>query len=320
MSPCCRATIHKFGDKRRQCSFCKKTWTVWAKKRGRNPLRPHHNLLKKVVVEKQSLLSPVFNRRGLTIAAMSYRLRQTMKKYLDRSLAKAVPAGQLILVIDALWFVFKKQRWTLYLAAVRVIGRDRAALLEPVLAPSKENYEGWAGAISSWPLSVKNRIVALVCDGFRGTDRLAADNGWIIQRCHFHLLSRLQARRGQWKQLPDWPQREQVYLAVRKLLLVKNNVPYYQRRLLNLLVKSGCPRKMAAIGREFLRRLDNFRAYLNYPELRLPSTTNSIESLNRIIRAHCRHLRTPESLLLRAKVLIRMRKTIACKPKIYQQN
>lgn len=26
--PCCRAKIYKFGDKQRQCSLCKKTWTV----------------------------------------------------------------------------------------------------------------------------------------------------------------------------------------------------------------------------------------------------------------------------------------------------
>ena len=61
-------------------------------------------------------------------------------------------------------------------------------------------------------------------------------------------------------------------------------------------------------------------SYLAFPKLNLPTTTNSVESMNKIIRSHCRHLRTPDSLILRSTCLIRMRKTIACKPKIFQQN
>lgn len=321
MSPCCRAKIYKFCNKRRQCSGCKKTWTLWAKKRGRDPLRPHHKLLYKVVVEKQSLLTPRFNRQHLTEGALSARLRRTMERFLERVKPSVVPPGALILIIDALWFLFSGKRWTLYLLALRATDQDRAVILEPVLAPGRENFDDWNSAITAIPESVRNRTVALVCDGFRGTDRLARNNGWIIQRCHFHLLSQLHINRGRWKQLPNSKQREGVYLAIRKVLVARHGkLNRCVKALTALLVKNNCPRRLGMIGREFLRRLDQFRSYQNYPDLRLPNTTNSIESFNRIIRSRCRHLRTPESLLLRTKVLIRMRKTITCKPKIFQQN
>ncbi|OGY92878.1 MAG: hypothetical protein A3B31_01935 [Candidatus Komeilibacteria bacterium RIFCSPLOWO2_01_FULL_53_11] len=244
-----------------------------------------------------------------------------MERFVDRVRPGAIPRGQLILVIDALWFLFGGKRWTLYLMAVRAIDHDKAVIIEPVLCPGRENYDDWYDAVTSIPTSARKRTIALVCDGFRGTSRLAKDNNWIIQRCHFHLLSQLHINRGQWKQLPDSPQREAVYRAIRKVLVAR---PEKLNRCVNeltaVLAKNDCPRRLGMIGREFLRRLDQFRAYQNYPNFRLPTTINSIESFNKIIRSRCRHLRTPASLLLRIKVLIRMRKTITCKPKIFQQN
>lgn len=319
-SLCCRANIRKFGNKRRQCAGCKKTWTLWKKKRGRDPLRPSHQLLHKVVIEKQSLLSPRLNPTKLTEAALSARLRRTMERFLERVGPNRAPRGKLILVIDALWFWFEGKRWTLYLMAVRGTEGAKAVLLEPALRPGKENYTDWALTVATILTRTRNRIVALVCDGFRGTQRIARDNGWIIQRCHFHLLSQLQVNRGNWKQLSDSPQREAIYQAIRKVLVANpEKLKRCVMELSALLVKNDGPRRLGMIGREFLRRLDHFRSYRNYPELKLPNTTNAIESFNKIVRSRCRHLRTPESLLLRTKVLIRMRKTITCKPKIFQQ-
>src|SRR3989338_6589562 len=171
MSPCCRAKIYKFGNKRRQCSGCKKTWTRWPKKRGRNPLRPHHKLLHRVVAEKQSLLTPRFNRQHLTEGALSARLRRTMERFLQRGKPNTAPPGQLILIIDALWFLFGGKRWTLYLMATRAVHQERAVILEPVLAHGRENFDDWNNAVSGIPERVRNRTVAMVSDGFRGTDR-----------------------------------------------------------------------------------------------------------------------------------------------------
>lgn len=319
-SPCCRMKIYKFGNKRRQCSFCKKTWTVWAKKRGAKPSRPRHNLLRKVLVEKQSLFSPRLNRIVLTEAARSFRLRRSMEQFLNSAAPNRVPSGKLILLIDAIWFQFKKERWTMYLMAVRSINSERATFLDPILYEGRENYEDWSQVVDSLPERVKNRIVGMVSDGFRGSSRIANSHQWILQRCHFHLFSQLQVNRGRWKKLPDSKLRERICQAMRKILTTKTHLLKCLNELIHLVGRNDCPHRLYAIGIELIRHHQEFRAYLNYPKLNLPNTTNSVESMNKIIRSSCRHLRTPNSLILRSKCLIRMRKTIVCKAKIFQQN
>src|SRR3989338_8622402 len=117
----------------------------------------------------------------------------------------------------------------------------------------------------------------------------------------------MQINRGRWKQLPDSNQREQIYLAVRKILITKpEKLNRCVKELTKLLAKNNCPKRLGAIAREFLRRLDQFRSYRNHPALRLPNTTNSVESFNKIIRSRCRHLRTPKSLLLRDRKSTRL--------------
>lgn len=319
-STCCRAKIYKFGNKRRQCSGCKKTWTVWAKKRGAKPSRPRRNLLKKVLVEKQSLFSAKLNRTVLSEAARSFRLRQAMEHFLDNTAPNRVPSGKLILLIDALWFRFKKERWAMYLRAVRSVNSDRATFLDPVLRLGRENHDDWSQIVDSIPTRAKNRVIAMVSDGFRGSSRIAKSHKWILQRCHFHLFSQLQVNRGRWKKLPNLKLREQICETMRKILATKTHLLKYLNELAYLLKRKDCPRRLHAIGVELIRHTQEFRSYLNFPQLNLPNTTNSVESMNKIIRSNCRHLRTPNSLILRSKCLIRMRKTIACKPKIFQQN
>lgn len=319
-SPCCRAKIYKFGNKRRQCSLCKRTWRVWPKKRGPKPSRPRHNLLKKVLVEKQGLFSARLNRVKLTEAARSVRFRRSMEQFLRNTAPNRAPSGKLILLIDALWFRFKKERWTLYARALRPVNRDRATFLDPVLCAGKENYDDWSEIINAIPQGVKNRIVAMVSDGFRGSSRLAKNYKWVLQRCHFHLFSQLQVNRGQWKKLPNLKLRERLCETMRKILSTKTHLPRYLNKLFQLLNRKDCPRRLHAIGMELIRHHQEFRSYLNYPGLNLPNTTNTIESMNKIIRSRCRHLRTAKSLIVRSACLIRMRKTIACKPKVFQPN
>ena len=50
-SPCCRAKIHHFGSRRHQCSYCKRTWRIRNKRRGRKLRRAHPQSLKAVFLE-----------------------------------------------------------------------------------------------------------------------------------------------------------------------------------------------------------------------------------------------------------------------------
>ena len=319
-SPCCRAKIYKFGGKRRQCSECKKTWTVWAKKRGVKPSRPNRNLLEKVLVKKRSLLSVGMTKNRLAKSSLSAKLAKAMQNCLSNIETPPPNPDNCILVVDAVWFQFKKVRWTLYLGAVRSVDGNKADILEPKLVCGRECHLGWRGYIDGLPEEIKQPIKAVVSDGFRGVDRIAKFNNWIVQRCHFHLISQLQVNRGRWKKMPDTPMREKVYQTVVKLLYTKESKQILEEHLRYLINKSNCPHRLKMIATEFLRHLHQFRSYLLYPELNLPATTNSIESLNKIIRTRCKHLCTPESLLLRVRTLLKIRKTVTCNPKIFNNN
>ena len=319
-SPCCRAVIYKFGGKRRQCSLCKKTWTVWVKKRGRKPSRPNRNLLEKVLIEKRSLLSVGLTKKHFCKSSLSAKFGKAMRSCLDNSELITTITGPQVLVIDAVWFRFGRERWTLYLGAVRAINDTKANIMEPKLVKGRECCKGWADYLNSLEETVKIPVKAVVSDGFRGIDQIARKHDWVLQRCHFHLIARLQARRGYWKKFADSPIREEIYQTAVELLYAKENKNILKEQLEYLISKPNCPRRLKMISSEFLRHLHQFRSYLLYPELNLPATTNSIESLNKIIRSRCRHLCTPESLLLRVKTLLKIRKTVTCNPKIFNNN
>lgn len=319
-SPCCRAKIYKFGGKRRQCSECKKTWTVWAKKRGVKPSRPNRNLLKKVLVKKRSLLSSGMTKKQLSKSSLSAKLAKAMWNQLKHSETIPLNINNCILIVDAVWFQFNKVRWTLYLGAVRSADSNKADILDPKLVCGRECHPGWKSFIDGLPEEIKRPIKAVVADGFRGVDRIARSHDWIIQRCHFHLISQLQVNRGRWKKMPDTLIREEIYQTVVKLLYAKESKQILEEHLKRLICGHDCPRRLKMIASEYLRHLDQFRTYLLYPKLNLPATTNSIESLNKIIRTRCKHLCTPESLLLRVRTLLKIRKTVTCNPKIFNNN
>jgi hypothetical protein len=74
-------------------------------------------------------------------------------------------------------------------------------------------------------------------------------------------------------------------------------------------------RSIQAMVREFLSSIAYYRAYLAHPDLRLPHTTNSAESMCRLLREVFRSSRAgsnPDSVLLWATTLLRLRSTVVC--------
>ena len=230
------------------------------------------------------------------------------------------PKGWLILIADALWFNLDGKKWTLYVMSVRSTLGGQAYFLDPILLQGRESGDGWREALSSIHQDIENRILALVSDGFRGLCALAKENKWVNQRCHFHLILQFKIQLGDWKNLPDSPYRKEVLIKVYKLLRTINNEQKYTEELYEMLIDKVCPRRYRMVGMEFLRRSDDFRAYIKYPELHLPHTTNCIESFNKIIRDRCKHVRTPQALKLRAVSLLRVRTTVNCNHRVFQQN
>lgn len=320
-SSCCQGKIHRFGQRRRQCSVCGKTWTVWKRKPGRKCSRPDKNLLQKIFVERERLsrLLPVKKKR-ISVSGASRRLSKAMLVMADKKNRRHFTGKQYILIIDALWYHFQKQRWTLYLMAVRTVKGRRAGFLSPVLLAGKENLSDWQTVISQVPPGLKNRIVALVSDGWRGVERVAKENSWVLQRCHFHFISQLQVNRGRWKQLPDQRHREQIYQTARKLLTAKTRLNSYKEQLFKLTNHPQCPRRLRIIIHDYLRRLKHFRSYLKHSELNLPTTTNCVESMNKLIRKQCQHLNNPQALKRWSRIFLKFHPTIMCNGANYTQN
>lgn len=316
----CQGNSWAYGRRRRKCFVCGKTWTVWKRKLGRKRSRPDKNLLQKIFVERERLsrLLPVRKKR-ISVSGASRRLNKAMLAT-DEKNQVHFTGSQYILIIDALWYRFQRQRWTLYLAAARTVKGKRARLLSPVLLPGKENLFDWQAVVSQLPPGLKKRVVAIVSDGWRGVERVAKENGWILQRCHFHFISQLQVNRGRWKQLPDRKYREQIYQTARKLLTAKTRINFYKEQLIKFTNHPQCPRRLRIIIHDYLRRLRYFRSYLKHSELNLPTTTNCVESMNKLIRERCQYLNNPQALKRWSKTFLKFHSTILCNGANHTQN
>jgi len=232
----------------------------------------------------------------------------------------------LVLVVDGLYFRFQGKDWVLYQMAVKPCHHNRAVFLDPVLLSGRENLRGWSQAIATIPTPIRRRIRASVSDEVSGIIKLGKSQGWIVQLCHFHLISRLQNCRGRRnRNLAGRPLREALYQHVRQALELPDGsrLETVLKKLKHLVRQATGLRVMRMIVREFLRRIDHFRAYRKYPDLDLPTTTGSVEAMNRRVRdlmRQTRSIRTPQALHLWATALIRKRPNIMCNGKNFQQN
>jgi len=316
-SPCCQEIIYQHGGKRRACSKCGKTWTIRPKKRGPKPIRRFQNPVTEILLKGITLTSWA-NRRGITLATASEQLQRHLIQFLKRPLRQIPSPGPYVLLADALRFTFRKQDWTMFLLALKPLSENQAYFLDPVLLPGGESYENWISAFKTIPQELRKQVKALISDGFRTSKNIALEQNWIHQRCHFHLIAYLQVRRGKRKKyIAGGSVREAIYQAVMKLLKEQNQirVERLKARLRKLADYPDCPRSLQMTVSEFLRALPEFRAYLDYPNLHLPKTTGSVETMGKLIRKRTRILRTVRALKLWATALVRLKSPITCNGK-----
>jgi hypothetical protein len=259
---------------------------------------------------------------GLAVPTLAYQFRRALGAFLKASHAPAIPAGPLVLLLDAVWFQFQGQVWTLYLRAVKPVAEARAYFRDPVLLPGRETYEGWQAVVATLAPAERDAIRALVSDGFRGSKALAQQQAWIHQRCHFHLLALFQARRGRRKTLSAPTLREAIYRTVRDVLQVTDQRKLRRRcaQLRRWIARPDCPPRFRTFTRSLLRDLAAFRAYQLAPDLHLPTTTNVLEAMAKILRQRLRTVRTPLALQRWALAVIRLRPFMACNGKAFQPN
>lgn len=316
-SPCCRGTIYRFGRRRRQCRACGKTWRIRIKKRGRKINRSSLRLPQRVLAEYGRIASWA-RRQHVSTAAASFRLRGAMQHTLRATRRHKLLHGHYALLGDGLYFKFKRIDWVMYIMAVKPVRSNRAYFLDPVLLPGKESYERWRQALATIPPNTKKSVRAFVSDGFRGSKLVAKEHNWVHQRCHFHLLMALIRRHGRRSYRVRGARIREKLLGATRVLLTATDTAMKRKHILKaqrLLSHPLCPPWIRKQTIEFIRTLEDFRAYLIYPELNLPATTNAIESSGKIIRKATSTARTPQSVLLRATTFLRLRKSITCNGK-----
>jgi len=264
-------------------------------------------------------LGQLFSKRlGVALPAYRYRFRQALRRFVARPSPQRIPRGPLVLLADGLWFEFDGMPWVLYLTALKPCGGNCATFLDPLLFPGKEGASRWQQALAAIPPGATRRIQAMVVDNLPGMQRLAHQRRWVLQLCQFHLLLKLQAqRRGVRYVLRGGPVREEIHQLIRSALELPDGhrLSRTLERLRRLSHGDCGTQRIQTTVREFLHRLQFYRSCLTHPGLGLPRTTNSVESMGRLLREMFRSSRAgsnPASVLLWATALIRLRPNVTC--------
>lgn len=316
--PCCQGLIRRFGNRRRQCGCCKKTWTVWKKKRGRKHLRTNTKVLSRYLTNRKfsfkSQVSKEGVRRRLT-ASLNYFLTHTSWKY-------PLADSDLIAVADGMHQILEGQSYIVYLVLLRPVDLNQAWIMPPLLVPGGESAVGWQQALHRLKPGFSNRIKALVCDGDPHLVHQARLLGWLIQRCHFHLLASIKnyvtagplSRHKTFGKL--------ILETVQEILVTRDEkrVEELVKEIWNLVRLAKNP-KLRGRLKGLIRNLDDFRTYLKYPKLNLPTTSNAAESLVQVIRDlqyRARGFRTKKSFQHWLTAICLFKKIITCNGK-YQQ-
>lgn len=317
-SPCCAARVRRFGPRRRQCVECLHTWTVRPRKRGRPAHRTSSQVLQRVLLKGCTLGQLFSARTNVALPAYRYRFRQALRRLVTRPAPQKIPRGPLVLLVDGLWFEFGGAPWVMYLMALKACRGDRATFLDPLLLLGREGATRWHQVVAAIPAKTRTRIKAIVADNLPGMRKLAHQQKWVLQLCHFHLLLKLMARRGSIRYtLRGGRIREQIHEHVRTALTAPDGDRFRKAiQRLQEISRGDCGTlRMQTTLRELLANIAFYRAYTENPSLGLPTTTNAVESMCRLIREMFRSSRAasnPRSAQMWATAFIRLRPTLVC--------
>lgn len=322
-SPCCGASIQRFGQRRRRCAKCHSTWRIRKKKRGRKQKRTHSNLALSYLQKSVPSIREIAKRRKCGKDSVQVRLQRSLKFFVKQEKEdwwKSLKnISQLIAIADAIWYRVKGQPYTIYIILLRPINETQAIICPPIIVSGHESFNGWKQSFDSLPVTLKRRIIALICDGAVTLVTLAQLRNWIIQRCHFHLIASIQNYLGASSRSKQRAYGFYVLKIVQQLLQI--NDPEKTKRICQKLCEIRQRSKSRGLRRVLSGLLTNYRdyqTYLDYPELNLPTTSNSAESFIQCIRDlmyRCRGFRSLSTLTNWLTALSLFKKTIRCNGK-----
>lgn len=322
-SPCCVALVRRYGGRRRQCTYCLKTWRVRAKKRGRPAMRASIQVAQGLLETKATVKQRAHS-SGSTERTYQRRVQRSLAHLNTQDLFDQVPTStDLIILIDGIWTHTEKQRAVIYLTAVKPLNGSIAYLLPPQVYLGTETAPKWRKVIQSLPVDIQNRIRALVCDGITGMTSYAYKRGWVVQRCQFHFIKTIERfKGGKNRFVLEKELRSELYLLMRQALVVpKKQESALFQKIKERATLERCPKWVRKHAEELMRARNEFRAHLNHPELQLPRTTGCMESTCAIVRTRLRQahgFKTLMSLSRWVNGLIHIKKTVTCNS--YQPN
>lgn len=316
--------MQRFGKRRRRCAQCHTTWRIRKKKRGRKRKRVNENLALRFLEKRLPSLSALAQNRGTKKDVVRRLLVKSLERYIAKhthAWKELIPAsGPLIAVIDAIWHYIHKEKYTIYIVLLRPVEDMEAVIVPFLFHPGHESVEGWRHAFAALPQELENRIIAVVSDGATSIMSLIKkEKRWIIQRCHFHLIAAVQHYISTGPRSRNREHAQHIMKTVQDILsthqperletlLADLKTLYYQSRSLGL----------RRVLRGLMADVDEYHAYLKYPELHLPTTSNAAESLiqcARDVMYRCRGFRSLRALKRRLAGLAIHQQKIVCNGK-----
>jgi hypothetical protein len=191
----------------------------------------------------------------------------------------------LVLVADAMWYRIAGEKFTVYITLLKAIDENKAFVLMPTIVPGHECTDGWREALWRIPPDVFPLIRAVVSDGVKSLHCVTSQFPWVHQRCHFHLLNSVQ------NYATTGPRSAQPELAAFLMKTAKTIIATTDKVELERTIETACrifnttrSRGVRRVFRGLIRDLPEFRAYLDQPEFRLPTTSNAAESVMQYMR------------------------------------
>lgn len=262
--------------------------------------------------------------RGTIVpASRSARLRKERDAFNEREEWQTVPDGPLILIADAI-VKYRNGLWhTWFFMFLRAVDGVDATIMPPYYAEGREVHKEWSNAIETIPSDALKRVKALVSDGHCGLMSFASRHNWLVQRCHIHLIMAIQARRSRWSMGRKRDEGIEIHSLVRCVL-----TDQYSKKVTQALARVeeigwlSSSKMLKKVLQGFVTSAEDYRTYLNHPELNLPTTSNTAESLNALVDdlfSRARGFRTIASLNAWIIALCKERGTMKCRGK-YPQN
>lgn len=316
-SPCCQGKVIKFGERRRQCCTCRKTWRIRQKKTGRKKKRVQGDLAASFLKNQRLSSYSLALKSGRSEDVMNRKMRISLDKLvLNTPYSKLPTKSPLVVIADAMIQQVENKLFSVYFILVKTTESSKAIIAPPYFEEGAESCIGWKNAFYSLPKPVSKGIKVVVSDGHLGLKSLALRNGWLIQRCQFHLLASLQGRRSKSRFSRHREVGEAVFTLVKDVINnpIEEDIRTSIDQLKKIMADTSSP-GLRRLLRGFLKRYKQFRTFIDYPELNLPRTSNSAESMVGCVRSLLRRtkgFRSIGSLKLWIEGLIKCKKHIIC--------